>query len=608
MALVREGIQNSLDQRSGDDPVIVRIFISGKKNAVPFSKVKYFFANAWEHYHAEGNGLIHHEIPKQEDSCDYILFEDFSTTGLEGDAQVPFKPRDGGKNNFYHFFRAEGQTDKMESELGSWGVGKHVLYRASKISTIFGLSVRASDKKRLLMGNAILKSHYDSKDQYCQDGTFGIPPSSDSELVMPITDNETLDIFTKTFDLMRNSDEPGLSVVIPWPDEEINEKAVIKSVLNDYFYPILSDQLSVFVEAPGIKTVLDSDNLIKEIKKIDSEITNELLPLVKLAAWARNVNDDERFLINKPDPNEAWKWWEILFNDDLLQKTKERYYHGDKIAFRVPVTVRKRNNIGLDSYFDVYLERENSDHSGRPTFIREGIIIPKVDAPRTRGVRSLVIAHDEPIAKFLRKSENPSHTEWQHSHLKEEYKIGYKTCLDFVKNSVHEIVRIISETEEEEDPTLLIDFFSLPEKILENDTYESEGDSDDGDIEKPETPIPTPTPSNSKRRFNIKKIDGGFSILPSKNDRPPKYLEVKVAYDTRRGHPLNKYTTSDFKIDESPIRQYPKSKNINVIALRENTILLEVLDEEYSFHLTGFDQNRQLYVKALTRGDITNGS
>jgi hypothetical protein len=468
MSLVREGIQNSLDQVIDRGPVIVRIYLSGQSDALTYSEIEPFFENAWKHYNSDGNGLHPYQKPVKGEKCDYLVFEDFQTTGLEGDPEVAFKPKEGGKNNFYHFFRAEGQTDKTGSELGSWGVGKHVFFRASRISTAFGLTVRSSDSHRLLMGNAILKSHY-VDDVYYQDGYFGVPPDGVNKLVLPIQDQKILDEFTNIFGLQRVNTDPGLSIVVPWPDKDITEKAIIKAVLGDYFFPILNGQLQVFVETPGIKSILDSSNLINEIKKLDKDIISDLIPLVKLADWANKIKEEERITINNPDAHEAWKWSKSLFSDEQLARLKEDYHQGKYISIRIPVKVRRKDGDNLDSFFDVFLVRDISEHIGRPTFIREGIIISNVNAPRTRGVRAIVLAHDEHIAKFLRKSENPSHTEWQHSHLKDEYDRGYKTDLEFVKKSVNEIVKVISEAEEEDDPALLMDFFSIPKNFIDEE-------------------------------------------------------------------------------------------------------------------------------------------
>ena len=155
MALIREGIQNSLDARSGAGPVGVRVCISGDRQAAVAVAALPYFRGARPHLEARGNGIHPDEVPNWSAPCPFLVFEDFGTQGLEGDVAQPFRPQTPGTNHFYHFFRAEGQTDKGSSQRGSWGVGKHVFWRSSRLST-----VRASDARRLLMAKSVLKCHY----------------------------------------------------------------------------------------------------------------------------------------------------------------------------------------------------------------------------------------------------------------------------------------------------------------------------------------------------------------------------------------------------------------------------------------------------------------
>ncbi len=163
-ALVREAIQNSLDACADGKKVLVRICLSGPDSQARRSDISPYFVGAWEHLQVADNGLRPEDIPSATDRCPFLVFEDFGTTGLQGDPAEAFKPKTERKNNFYHFFRAEGQSDKDASDRGSWGVGKQVFVRASRINTMFGLTVRAEDRRRLLMGRAILKSHWPGRE------------------------------------------------------------------------------------------------------------------------------------------------------------------------------------------------------------------------------------------------------------------------------------------------------------------------------------------------------------------------------------------------------------------------------------------------------------
>jgi hypothetical protein len=439
-ALVREGIQNSLDARRADGKVFVRIRVSGNDAAVPRSAVAPFLPGLDEHLKAPGNGL--REIPDEHDNCPVLVFEDFGTTGLTGDP-TEWKPAFGASNRFWHFFRADGRSDKGEKDIGRWGVGKQVFPRASRINSIFGLTVRSNDTKKLLMGMSVLKSHDVSGTRYTPDGWLGCPSENgDEDLVLPIEDAAFIDAFSQAFDVQRG-DDPGLTIVVPWCDLDLTDENLVHAVLRGYFWPILRGRLEVIVETGSIETILDTSSMEREIRKIGNDLQRETLPLVELAKWANSLDESSFVRLSSPDTKRAWQWSKELFPEDSLIDLQNRYERGDRIAVRVPISVREKNQPPRESFFDVFLYRDGSEQSGRPVFIREGIIVPDVRAPRTRGVRSLVMAEDEPIAAFLGNSENPAHTQWQKDgdNFRGKYVSG-TADLQFVIRTVHELLNI----------------------------------------------------------------------------------------------------------------------------------------------------------------------
>ncbi len=595
-ALVREGIQNSLDAARDGERVSVRIYLSDPGGAALPETIDRYLEGLWPHLETPENGLRSEDVPAARSSCPYLVLEDFGTTGLEGDPTEPFQSKTGQKNHFYHFFRAEGQTDKEAAHRGSWGVGKHVFFRASRISTFFGVTIRASDGRRLLLGKCVLKCHW-LNDQYCQDGYFGKRKNTTS-LVLPVEDEAELEQFCEAFQLQRRND-PGLSVVIPWPDADVTKGAVLKAVLQDYFYPILCGQLSVRVETPSVKTILDSGSLIPEVSKLDSEIAQGLKALLELAKWACGASQDQMCLLKMPAPDRAWQWSAELIPPDALEALRGAFQKGEPCAARVPVTVRKKDGTSSPSYFDVYLKRDISERSGRPVFIRGGIIISRVDAPRSRGVRAIVIADHPPIASFLRDAENPSHTEWQQVRLKADYKSGVSD-LRFVKRSVHELVRILTEADQQEDRTLLADFFSLPARLEAEEavavrqrkpTTKKKG-TDSEEVEPP--------PPVRPRRFRIEKVQGGFSVLPGEEGTsPPTRLEIRVAYCTQRGSPLDKYSSADFRLTDNSIKI--NREGVTITRCEDNKLLVDIHNSEFKVEVTGFDERRDLYVRAISK-------
>src|SRR5690606_12114234 len=111
---------------------------------------------------------------------------------------------------------------------------------------------------------------------------------------------------------------------------------------------------------------------------------------------------------------------------------------------------------------------------------------------------------------------------------------------------------VLLEAEKEEDKTLLADFFSLPappEAEPEVKTKTKATPKPGGEPPEPGPDVPATLPS-----YRMEKTKGGFSILPSGNAAaPPSQLDIRMAYDIRRGNPLKKYNTADFDVSKSPI-------------------------------------------------------
>ena len=132
----------------------------------------------------------------------------------------------GQKNCFYYFFRTEGRSGKGEEDRGRWGIGKYVFPRSSRINAFIAVTVRDDDRKRLLMGQAVLKSHTIGKKYFTPDGDYGRP--NGDGLVLPVGERKFIEEFSEDFKLKRGN-ESGLSVVVPWIDEEIDARALLRS-------------------------------------------------------------------------------------------------------------------------------------------------------------------------------------------------------------------------------------------------------------------------------------------------------------------------------------------------------------------------------------------
>lgn len=597
-ALVREAIQNALDATlKGKDgqpaeTLKVRFFLAAGKHALPGQKVAQWFDGTWEHFHAPGNGL--REAPKQTESCPWLVFEDFTTTGLEGDVKQS-DPMDGVRNSFFYFFRAEGRSGKSGEERGRWGVGKHVFPRSSRANVFFGLSVRYDDHRRVLMGHSVFKSHRTAGKFYCPDGYFGV--KDDSGLVLPVSDNTTLDKFSKEFCLKRTT-ESGLSVVMPWVDPEITAKALIEAAVRGYFYPILTGALSVTVETPEQAVLIDDSTLDEAALMLEEAEGRDILNLVDLAEWASTRKPQDILKLLPCDPDRP-DWTDNLIPTDQLKPLRKTLEHGDKVAVRASLTVREKGKEPKQSHFDFFLWKDGFE-SGRPVFIREGIVISDVRAPRARGIRSFVVAEAGPLGTLLGDAENPAHTEWQSKgeNFRGKYTFG-PSVLDFVTKVVANFVHALTSQDEEEDKTLLLDVFSLPPDEAEEEPKQPEKKKKKKGNETDDDPDPQ---EPKKKRFRVKKSDGGFTVTRGDaGTQPPARLNIKCAYDTRGKNPLRVYRKSldakspDFQIGKDGVSVVAQ-EGVEIVEVKNNELRIEVLKQDFRLAVTGFDTNRDLLV------------
>jgi hypothetical protein len=70
---------------------------------------------------------------------------------------------------------------------------------------------------------------------------------------------------------------------------------------------------------------------------------------------------------------------------------------------------------------------------------------------------------------------------------------------------------------------------------------------------------------------------------------------------------LKKYDPADFKLNKNPIRLSPEPKGLEITSSDENRLIVKILDRNFSLHVTGFDENRDLYVRIAVPKEDTHG-
>jgi len=569
-SVVREVIQNSLDAKSPNShPVHVKFLFGTHQKVSDDLYYKDLIT------HIGSCGLPPTDYPTATE-IRFLTIEDFGTTGLDGPInreQIAVS----GSGNYYNFWWCEGKSLKTGHRMGRWGLGKTAFHVASTLRTFWGLTVRYDDKRELLVGKTLLKTHVLNGIWYDYYGYFSGPG------YVPIEDSNQIEVFRNKFGVSRKH-EPGFSLVIPLPAEEIDHDAIVRSVIIHYFFPIIKDILSVEVASKSSLTLLDSSTLREVAKRQNwSESSwkdRSVDSLMDFLEDAATIPDSEIIKLTMPIGTPQFN--EGLFGDKL-DEARDRYAKNKLVALDVPIRIRPVGKLEVDSPFQIYLRKDDSLQKADEFYIREGITISEINNLRNRRVRGLLSAQEEGVCSFLGDCESPAHTDWKErtEGFKERYHSAIST-LRFIKQSMVSAVRTLDQPAPGLYEDLLQDIFFIPKPV------EIE---DENKHLKPQKPDIKARP----RLFDVIKLQGGFQVSLEKKDiKIPTQVTVRVAYDTRRGNPLSRYHPLDFNLADTSM-QVDIAGGV-VLERIHNRIKAKVDKPDFALSVTGFDQNRDVIV------------
>ncbi len=595
-ALVRETIQNSLDAGLPRQKVRVRFRLT---DPVPRNRhwSEFYLSGLAPHLASDKSGLP--DLPAPSEPLSFLIIEDFGTRGLEGDP-LQHNDLDGkqkvGKNDFFYFWRNVGRSKKGKEERGRWGLGKTVFQAVSRINTFFGLTVRASDGQSLLMGQSVLKTHLINGRKHYPYGWYGI---FDTDFVTPVDNLDHVVRFCEDLNLERFG-KSGLSMVIPFPDTSIAAGSILSSTLLHYFAPILSGALVVDVVDGKNRVTLDKARIDKQVplinygrKKIDEDNFRRLIDLMR---WAIDLPEEGFVNLAMGEKGKSPKWTEDLLKPHVLKTLRRQFEEGRPLALRVPMVVQKKGEKPEETFFDIFMQKDDKLDKAEDHFVREGITLAGVKSLRQKGVRVIVWVKDRALSSFLGDSENPAHTEWQERSPKfrGRYLRG-PGCIRFVKNSPKEIAKLIYRPPKVavETPFLVQAESAAPQKL--------------GPVKRPfYDPYLAPLRETKKvagaeemgEHVQLFVSEGGFKVTlaPGVAEHPSGLL-ISAAYETPRGNPFFKYSIFDFDMNKSPIRI--KSSGARIVAKKQNRLFVEINRAKFSLEVSGFDVNRDLRIKVV---------
>ena len=619
--LVREAIQNSLDASidrtlgnpaGTSGPVRVRFDLTGIMNPLPAVSAARYLAGLEPHLTATGVGP---DADALQGDLPYVVIEDAGTTGLCGNWRD--YDTDDGKNCFYWFFRNIGLSGKGESDSGSWGLGKWVFPDASLAKGYIAVTKRCDDGETLLMGQTVLNKHTVDGQRYDPVGYFAMPGDLDLAWPLRMSEPEHQDLVSdciKDFGLQWRS-EPGLSIVIPFPDvgqssdadddsdngTGIDRAWLLDAVIRNYFYPIIAGSLEVVivVGSDADATIVNRDTIDLVVADMDLPGSGEwsLLSYRRLFAMCRasleSAGNECELLDAPPSRNHA------QYDADSLGRWRRRYQAGELLAFRVKSSVERRGRKSQDTELRVYLQRDAALDEGQDYYVRGTLSIHgSMDfiKQRREACALLVVDEHQPLAAMLRDSEPPAHTAWNVSAGRAANNwVAAPRRIAAVRNTPGNLLTLL------EAPTADVQKDAFADIFFWDGGNPSASDPTRRVREGPHTYTPKP-PRVPKRpqEFEVAQSDGGFRVRLTAAGiaDPPACAHLQVVYALSKGNSFSRYRLEDFRLhgrgDTLPLQ-------MGGCQLRRgpagNEVFLDIDDpDEFEFAVSGFDPTRDVRI------------
>jgi len=480
---------------------------------------------------------------------------------------------------------------------------------SSPIYTFFALTVRdpiddnGYDKGAgLLMGEAVLLNHELEGTGYMPDGWWGDVRPNDAPIA-PHTEEDLLSEFREDWSVSR-TDEPGLSVVVPYLDDSWSVSDITLNIIRDYFSAIVEGRLVATVEnlSSGESIQISNDSLDQLLSELHLEPASSmrLSRDIEMVRWIESQEATPLTL----DWTGAPKWSSVSHDDEEMDALRNQFETDGRVFVRIPVNVsRTDGSVNKTAHLEMVLVDEPESHE-YPLFIRDGIKVSQAGREPLNTVRAIVLIREQELTQMVGDAENPAHVDWsdQTKSFKDRYTYG-SSWLKFIRYAPREIVRRMRGSDPERDLAVAAAYFAAPGSSRHGEVG---GGADPGEGSgggKGGTKPTKPTGGGRGKRsspIKIQKLPNGFQIELTDTGKAAKVAEIqgKVAYDVRSGDAFKKWTSDDFVLDpthaKSGIRIVCEGGDYSLV---RNEFHINVDDAEaLRFEVTGFDANRDLKV------------
>jgi hypothetical protein len=577
---VREAIQNSLDARlDPDEPVTIRFsFNEGK-----LGKRAQFLQQAVDYRKTAGLPV---PASWEQDSITWITVQDSNTKGLLGNLA-------DRKGDFWGYWLNFGLSNKTGTGRGGRGIGRVTFLIASKIHSVIGLTRRSTDRALAGCGMCVLKADL-YEDTFRS--THAYLAAREDGSVYELHDTpEFYSQLEEAFGLAQytqDETETGLSLIIPYPHEELDENGILAAAIDHFAPAILNGSLVVEVG----------------VDRLDREAIQTVAPCVKQHFKTKSIAVGvERYLelieqaqAGSPDridlPNTTSKLSDHR-DSEAATKLRSELAQGKTVSFRLSFPMAK---YGIDTTVGVTAIASLTPYAKVPIdrLFREGMSLPDVKTRRPSDIDLILLVEDEPLAQYLNFCEGKAHLD-----LLESKEVRTKlTEAGFDGLQVKRLVKSLPDTlrefltEESTDPDTSVweSYFSISDPQSERRKMPKPAKEDPN----PPPPPPPPPPPNISAVL-VDTLGDGFRLKANTEYKKfPASVEARIAYADGSAKPT--WSEFDFR---------PKDLQITAVhctpEFTDNRLRIADWSESSTVEITGFDARRELDTRIRTESNAS---
>ncbi len=409
-----EGTQNTGDNSQEGKKPKIRITSVKISNEFFYSKLiddnfKNFILNS-EAIEKENKEILN----KKNKEIPCLLFEDFNTTGITGDPNIHKRKINNNRNDFYAFWWSIFSGDKEKGKGGSVGIGRLTFAYSSNIQTFFSFSVPSDQKKgkKLFCGLSVLGKNEDEKGNSLDPfARFGV---MENDLFSPVLDKGELNEFHQGLKLTRGFDEPGLSMIVPFPNSEVcSWKLMYKNIVDRYRYAIFNNLIELEIN----NQILNKDTIIDFVKKHIPDEVNKYKKYLEFLDSIKSVSGDDFYKLKINEHTSKFK--KNLIPKEDLDKLSKDFENEKLIAVRASFKIEKQDNTEFDADVKFFIKKTETNY-GCDDLIRQLMPVSGERKFDQRDVHGLTLIDDQETAEFCRLSESENHKTFDAATLKEK--------------------------------------------------------------------------------------------------------------------------------------------------------------------------------------------